>query len=699
MKKVIIALGLFLTITMQAQDKTKSPNKAEKTDMAIKGDRPQPKPGPAPKINIKKPETFTLPNGLKVMVVENHKLPRVSFSLTIDNAPFAEGSKKGVDELTGSLIGSGTKKISKDAFNEEVDYLGADISFATDGAYASSLSKYAGRVMELMADGALNPVFTQEELDKEKAKLIDGLKTQEKSVPAVAGRVNNVLAFGKSHPFGEYLTEETINNVTLEDVKKHYATYFAPGKGYLVIIGDVKMKDTKKMVEKLFSDWQASTAPSLTYNDPQNVQYSQINFVDMPNAVQSEIALVNTVKLQMKDPDYFPVILANQVLGGDFNSYLNMNLREAHGWTYGARSSLNASRYTSMFRSSSQVRNAVTDSAVVEFMKEIKRIRTEKVTDEVLNNVKAGYVGRFVMQIEKPQTVARYALNIETESLPADFYENYIKNINAVTPEDVQRVANKYFLGDNSRIIIVGKGSEVLPGLEKLKLPMFYFDKFGNPVAKPETKKVVPAGATVKTVIDSYIKAIGGEKAVKAVKTVAMTGSTSIPQAPAPLSFNSKVDAKGKMVVELAMGGMSIMKQVVNDKGGYMMQQGQKQVLEGDDLKEMQASAVPFEELTLGSKAGVTLTGVEAIDGNDAFAVKNGDTTNYYDVKSGLKVAEAKDQEQGGQKMTLMTYFKDYKDVKGVKVPYNVIKNVGIELDIKLTDVKINEGVSDADFQ
>jgi zinc protease len=699
MKKVIIALGLFLTITMQAQDKTKSPNKAETSDMAIKGDRPQPKPGPAPKINIKKPETFTLPNGLKVMVVENHKLPRVSFSLTIDNAPFAEGNKKGVDELTGSLIGSGTKKISKDAFNEEVDYLGADISFATDGAYASSLSKYAARVMELMADGALNPVFTQEELDKEKAKLIDGLKTQEKSVPAVAGRVNNVLAFGKSHPFGEYLTEETINNVTLEDVKKHYATYFAPGKGYLVIIGDVKMKETKKMVEKLFSDWHPSTAPSMTYNDPQNVQYSQINFVDMPNAVQSEIALVNTVKLQMKDPDYFPVILANQVLGGDFNSYLNMNLREAHGWTYGARSSLNASRYTSMFRSSSQVRNAVTDSAVVEFMKEIKRIRTEKVTDEVLNNVKAGYVGRFVMQIEKPQTVARYALNIETESLPADFYENYIKNINAVTPEDVQRVANKYFLGDNSRIIIVGKGSEVLPGLEKLKLPMFYFDKFGNPVAKPETKKVIPAGATVKTVIDSYIKAIGGEKAVKAVKTVAMTGSTSIPQAPAPLSFSSKTDVKGKMMVELAMGGMSIMKQVVNEKGGYMMQQGQKQVLEGDDLKEMQAAAVPFEELTLASKAGVTLAGVEAIDGNDAFAVKNGDTTNYYDVKSGLKVAEAKEQEQGGQKMTLMTYFKDYKDVKGVKVPYNVIKNVGIELDIKLTDVKINEGVSDADFQ
>lgn len=701
MKKVIIAaLGLLLTLNMQAQDK-----KAKTTDgkisgsIAAKSDRPQPKPGPSPKINIKKPETFTLPNGLKVMVVENHKLPRVSFNLTIDNAPFAEGNKKGVDELTGALIGSGTKKISKDAFNEEVDYLGADINFATDGAYATSLSKYAGRVMELMADGALNPVFTQEEFDKEKAKLIDGLKAQEKSVPAVAGRVNNVLAFGKSHPYGEYLTEETINNVTLEDVKKHYADYFAPGRAYLVVIGDVKTKDIRKNIEKLFGNWTASTAPNMTYSDPQNVQYTQINFVDMPNAVQSEIALVNTVKLQMKDPDYFPVILANQVLGGDFNSYLNMNLREAHGWTYGARSSLSASRWPTTFKATSQVRNAVTDSAVVEFMKEIKRIRTEKVSDETLNNVKAGYIGRFVMQIEKPQTVARYALNIETEGLPADFYENYIKNINAVTPEDITRVANKYFMGDNLRIVVVGKGSEVLPGLEKLKIPMFYFDKFGNPVAKPEAKKPVPAGVTVKTVADAYIKAVGGEKNVKAVKTVAMTGSTTIPQAPMPLSFVSKSDARGKAMVEMTMGGMSLMKQVVNDKSGYIVQQGQKQVIEGDDLKEMQESAKPFDELTLASKPGVILSGIESVDGNDAYVVKSGNTTYYYDVKTGLKLAQSKEEEQNGQKMTQTTQYKDYRDVKGVKMPFNIIQNVGIELDVKLDSVTINEGVTDADFQ
>ena len=682
MKKIIIVLsGLFLTLTMQAQDRT------------------QPKPGPSPVINIKKPQSFTLPNGLQVLIVENHKLPKVSFSLNIDNTPYAEGSKKGVSSLTSSLIGNGSMKISKDAFNEEIDFLGADLSFYASGASGSSLSKYSGRILELMADGALNPNFTQEEFDKEKDKLLENLKTQEKSVAAVAGRVQNVLAFGKDHPYGEFLSEETIKNVTLADVENNYNTNFVPENAYLVIIGDIKFKETKKAVEKLFGSWAKASAPSMKYTDPVNVQYSQINFVDMPNAVQSEISLQNTVNLKMTDPDYFATIVANQILGGDFNSYLNMNLREAHGWTYGARSSIGGSKYISTFRASTQVRNAVTDSAVVEFFKELKKIRTEKVTDEMLSNVKAGYVGKFVMQIEKPQTVAGYALRIKTQGLPEDFYENYIKNINAVTADDVLAVAKKYFLEDNIRVVIVGKGSEVLPGLEKLKIPMFYFDKFGAPSSKPVMKKAAPAGVTVKSVLDNYIKAIGGEKAVKGVKTIAMTGSTTIPQAPAPLTFTSKVDSKGKMMVELAMGTMSLMKQVVNEKEGYASQQGQKMKLEGEALAKAKAGAVPFEELTFASKTDLLLTGIEPINGSDAYALKNGDATLYYDVKTGLKVADSETQDQGGKKVTMMTYYNDYRDVKGIKVPFNIIKNVGIELDIKIADVKINEGVSDADFQ
>ena len=680
-KSIIILSSLFISAIMQGQI------------------IPQPKSGPAPTIKIGKPESFQLKNGLKVMVVENHKLPRVSFTLTLDNAPYAEGAKKGVSDLTSSLIGNGTKKISKTAFNEEIDFMGASVNFSSNGASANALSKYAARVLELMADGALNPNFTQEEFDKEKAKIIEGLKAGEKSVPDVAARVNDFLTFGKEHPNGEYVSEATINNVTLADVQANYNSYFVPENAYLIIVGDVKFAETKKAVEKLFGSWKKAAAPVQTYAEPKDVAFSQINFVDMPNAVQSEVAVVNLVNLKMTDPDYFPALVANQILGGDFNSYLNMNLREAHGWTYGARSSIRGEKRITKFEASTQVRNAVTDSTVVEIFKEYKKIRTEKVTDEMLASVKAGYIGRFVMQIEKPQTIAGYALRIQTQNLPADFYENYIKNINAVTADDVLRVANKYFMADNSRILIVGKGADVVPALEKLKIPILFFDKYGNPVEKPVFKKEVPKGMTAKTVLDNYIKAIGGEKAALAVKTIAMTGSTSIPQAPAPLSFNSKIDVKGKLVVELAMGGMSIMKQVVNEKGGFVIQQGQRMDLTGKDLEEMKAAATPIEELNLLKKPEVTLTGIEMVNGTEVYALKNGNTTLYYDVKSGLKIGDLITMEQGGQTMNKTNSYLDYREVKGVKVPFNLVQNVGFELNIKMTDVKINEGVSDADFK
>jgi predicted Zn-dependent peptidase len=680
MKKTIFILSsLFLTVIMQAQD------------------RPQPKPGPAPVINIGKPETFELKNGLKVMVVENHKLPRVSYNLTLDNAPYAEGDKKGVAEITSALIGSGTKKMSKDAFNEEIDFLGANIGFSANGAYASGLSKYSDRILELMADGALNSVFTQEELDKEKTKLIEGLKTQEKSVQAVASRVEDVLVFGKNHPNGEYLTEESINKVTLNDAIMNYTTYFVPANAYLVITGDIKFKDVKKAVEKYFGSWKKATAPVITYADPKDVQYTQINFVDMPNAVQSEISLVNVSNLKMTDKDYFAVLLANQIIGGDFNSYLNMNLREAHGWTYGARSNIRGDKYVGKFKSNTQVRNAVTDSAVVEFFKELKRIRTEKVAPDMLKNVKAGYIGNFVMQIQKPGTVARYALLTKTQNLPADFYENYIKNINAVTADDIMRVANKYFLADNTRVIITGKGSDVLPGLEKLGIPMFYFDKFGNQVDKPVAKKAVPAGVTAKTVFDNYIKAIGGDKNAKSVKTVFSTLNGKVQGI--DVTMTRKSSAAGKKVDEVKGMGQTLSKEVFDGTKGYESAQGQKEDYSADKIANAKFYSLPFPELTLATKPGITLSGIESIDGKEAYAIKDGKKTLYYDITTGLKLAEANTEEMQGQQMTQVVSFSDYKDVKGVKVPFKTTLNVGIEIELTASDVKINEGVSDADFK
>lgn len=678
LKNLYILSSLFFTLLMHAQD------------------RPQPKSGPAPIINIGKPQSFELQNGLKVMVVENHKLPRVSYSLTIDNVPYLEKNKKGVSTMVGRLLGTGTENMPKLAFYDQVDFMGAYISFSDNGAYGSGLSKDADRILELLADAALNPRFTQFEFDKEKAKLIEGLKTEEKSVAATARRIENVLAYGKNHPSSEYITEATVNNITLQDVQSNYNTYFVPENAYLIIIGDVNFDQIKAKVEDLFDPWQKATAPNLSYAEPKDVQYQQINFVDMPNAVQTEISVMNISNLKMTDPDYFAVIVANQVLGGDFSSYLNMNLREKHAWTYGAESSIRGSKYTSRFVASAQVRNAVVDSAVVQLLNEIMRIRTEKVDPEVLQNVKAGYVGNFIMQMEKPQTVAAWALRIKTQGLPDNFYENYIKNINAVSADDIMRVANKYFLLDKLRICITGKGAEILPTLEKTNIKILYFDKFGNPVAKPEYKIPIANGVTAQSVLGAYLKAIGGEKAVSGVNTIRMVASGTIQGTPVELTTKT---AKGKQYREIKAMGFAMMKQVVTDKIAYVTNQGQKKELSGKELDDAKAEATPFIELSLLKKPGISLEGVEKFGEKEAYVIKDGRMKLYFDTKTGLKLAQGVTLEMQGQTVNQMVTFDDYREVKGVKVPYHSVLNLGFEIDLTTTEVQINEGVSDADFQ
>lgn len=445
----------------------------------------QPKPGPAPSINLGKAQTFELPNGLKVLVVENHKLPRVTFSLTLDNPPSLEGDLKGVDDLASEMMGNGTSKISKDDFNDKLDYYGASVRFSVHSIGGNTLSRYFPEILKLTAEGGLDPLFTQEELDSEKAKLLDGIKADEKSTKSVAQRVRRVLLYGKNHPKGEYLSEESISRVTLQNVKDYYDAYFVPQNAYLVVVGDVKLNEVKKLVTDNFSSWKKGVAPKSNYSEPVNLAKTEIDFVDMPNAVQSEISVSNIANLKMTDPDYFAALLANYILGGGSDSYLFMNLRESHGWTYGSYSNISGDKYTTDFLATAAVRNAVTDSAVVEMLNEIKRIRTALPTQAQLDLAKAKYTGNFVMNAEKPAVIASFALRERTQSLPADFYENYLKNLNAVTLEQVRAAASKYFSNDAARVVIAGKGEEVLPSLEKLGIPINYFDRYGNPVAKP----------------------------------------------------------------------------------------------------------------------------------------------------------------------------------------------------------------------
>ena len=690
---IYTVLAVFIGLSVTAQiDRTKIPSS-----------------GPTPEVNLGKAEEFKLKNGLSVLVVNDSKFPTVSWNLNLNNPPVIEGDKAGVQSLTGALLGKETQKSTKDEFSEKVDFLGANVNISPNGGFAYCLSKYKDDVFALFAEAALMPKFTQEELDFEKEQLIEGIKSNENSAAAIAGEVRNALLYGKDHAAGEIVTEETVNNVTLEDVKTFYGNRFKPSNGYMLFTGDITVKEAKKLLKKYLNDWEAGAAPTPEYPSFEDVASTEINFVDVPNAVQTELAVMGVSELKMGDKDYHAALVANYILGGAFGSYLNMNLREKNGYTYGARSSLGTGRYyNSSFRATAKVRNEVTDSAVVESLKEIKRIQTDLVDEEMLENAKAKFLGNFILQSEDKAVAARRSLTIRTNNLPADFYKNFIANINKVTAEDVNRVANKYFNDDKARIVLVGKAADVLENVEKIewngeKLPVKFFDKKANPTEKPVFSKPLPEGLTASAVIKKYVDAVGGKTALEGVKSTLQTADVTITGAPFKPKAILKRMAPNMSSMEMMVEGYgTVMKQKFDGESGYAEQQGRKIPMSEKDIKNQKDEVVLFPELFMEATE-LSLESLTDVEGTSAYKIifTKGDnkSTRYYSADSGLLIRLEETQEAGGQSVTSITDFSDYKEINGVMMPQKMKVTAGPQiLDFTMTDTKINEGVTAEDF-
>lgn len=699
---IALALGALVTVQCGTANQKAKPSNTKVAQTKKKSDRPMPKAGPAPSVELQKPVEFVLENGLTVMMVENHKLPRISYTLSLDNPPYAEGDKMGKSGLLGDVLGTGTKSMSKDAFNEKIDFLGASVNIGSSGASARGLSKYKSEILDLMADAVLNPVFAKKELDDARDRTIEGLKADEKNVPSIARRVEAALTYGKSHYNGEYTTEKTLKNVSLSEIKKLYAKQFSPINAYLIIIGDFKAEEMKAKVSKLFGSWAKKAVAKTSYTNPKDLSKTTLNFIDVPNAVQSEVSLINLSELKMNSKDYFAAKMANFILGGGGEARLFNNLREAHAYTYGSYSRLGDSRYISSFRAYASVRNAVTDSAITQIMYEIDRIRNEKVSSEELELAKAKFVGGFVMNVEKPSTVATYALNMHTEKLPKDFYTNYIKNIEAITVDDIQNAAKKYFKAENLRIIVTGKASDVLPNLEKFSaqknIPIQYFDKYANPTPKPEVKKV-SADVTVASVAKKYIQAIGGLDKVKRIKSLAMESTMKV-QGMEMKTTLKKTATQYMTSTVMTANQMEVMRQVYSNGKGYMKQGGQKMDLKGDMLESVKKNLGVFPELSLLDNSSAKLKGIETINDQEVYVVVDNETTHYFSVKSGLKVGQVVSVKMGERTMTSTIFFKDFKPTQGVLFPQTILaEQMGMNLEQKVTSLKVNADVSDKDFQ
>jgi zinc protease len=663
----------------------------------------KPQAGPAPEVKIGDAESFTLSNGLKVFVVENHKLPEVTFRLVIDRDPVIEGKEAGCVGIAGQLLRTGTKSRTKDKLDQEIDFLGASFNTSADGITASGLSKHAEKLLGIMSDVILNSDFKQEELDKIRKQELSGLAYAKDDPDQISQRCRSAIMYGKDHPYGEFETEETVKAVTLGSCSKYYETYFRPNIAYLAIVGDITKEKAKSLVEKYLGKWEKKDVPKNTYPLPKAPVVNKVALINRDNSVQSVITVGYPIELQVGSEDVIKASLANIILGGSATGRLFMNLREAKAYTYGAYSSLRPDKVVGSFYAFTKVRNAVTDSAITEIMSEMKKIRYEKVGDAELEKAKNYLTGEFIRSLEQPATVAEFAINIARYNLPKDYYKNYLKNLSAVTPDEVLAAAKKYIKPNNAEIVIVGKGEEIGKNLSKFSVSgnVDYYDTYAEKY-DPNVKKV-PEGVTVEQVINKYIEAEGGKENLLKIKDQSLTLTGTVQGMNITVTMSRKAPNKFYQLVDFSVGQQKTVFDGVRGKSSSM---GQEQEITGDQLEAIKIEATMNAFLDY-AKIGIKpeLTGIETINGKDTYkvtltSVSGKKSTQYYDIASGLLARQitTADTPQGSFTSTLD--FDDYRPVEGVKIAYKMVQSTPMgSIELTTTKAEINKGVDDSLFE
>jgi zinc protease len=692
MKKLILSIATLSMVTSSLV--------AQKLDRSIR-----PKAGPAPEIQMGTAQSFVTSNGIKVYVVENHKLPVVSYSIDFDIRPELQGDMVGFKDFLGDLLTAGTKTKSKDQFNQELDMLGARLSIGSEGIFMQSLKKNSDKLLALATEVLTEPRFSQEELDKLKKQAKSGLAQQQDDPEAMSQNITSILNFGKNHPYGEVMTEKSVENITLDRCKKYFETYFRPNVAYMAIVGDITLAEAKAQVEKNFAKWQKKDVPRATYPTPKPTKGAAVAIVNKSGAVQSVIDVTYPIDMKPGHPDEIKLKVANGILGGGSTGRLFQNLREQKAWTYGSYSSFRTDELPNAgsFSATANSTTSASDSSVAEIIKEMNKLRTEKVSKEELEGYKNYMAGTFALGLEDPKTLARYAINEKKYNMPKDYYKNYLKNVEAVTAEDVMTVANKYITPGVANITVAGDKKQIADKMKQFG-PVTIYDLYGN-VEKDEPAKAVPANLSASDVVKKHIAATGGETAWNKIKDMTMEMTTEMQGM--SISIKTIRKAPNKLLLDVNGMGMSLQKIVFDGTKGYMSSPGQKKDLEGDEIKEYEDEAYMSKDLGyLSSTFKLNLLGIEKVDGKEAYQIEvtkpNGDkVTEYYDVASGYKVKTSATSDTPQGSMTQTTYYSDYKEgAGGLKYPNMIKQNMGPQMmEMKLKSVEVNTNVSDDTFK
>jgi zinc protease len=429
----------------------------------------------------------TLDNGLHVLVAENHNAPIVALRAIVrSGADHDVMELAGLASLAADLLDEGAGDRDAIGLAEDVGRLGGALGTGADwdASYISIevLSRTVNEAVAILGDVTFRATFPQDALERVRSERMMEILQQRDEPAAIAGKRFAGLLYG-SGAYGNPIigTSDSVTRVTLDDARRFYQQHYVPNNASVVVSGDINPNDAVDLVRGAFGSWKRGEEPPRPTVRPNTIEGSRIYLIDRPQAVQSEIR-VGHIGVSRSSDDYFPINVMNALLGGIFNSRINLNLREKHGYTYGARSTFAFRRGAGPFVVSAPVRNEVTRESVEEVLSELRRIRTGDVEATELDETKSYMMGVFPATVQSASDIASRLLDMELYSLPEDYFDRYRENIGAITRDDIARVANKYVDPDRALIVIVGNAAQVREPLGTLGMPLHEIDIEGNQV-------------------------------------------------------------------------------------------------------------------------------------------------------------------------------------------------------------------------
>ncbi len=553
-----------------------------------------PPPLPARPIKLPKPQEVSLANGLTIIVVEDRRLPLVSYRLAFrtGDADDPSGLPGLTDMLTG-LLTEGTQSRASRQIADEVARMGAALTAGANSDYstvaASSLGNFSDKVLELMADVTLRPSFPENEVELTKQNTIESLKQQRAQPSFLATeRVSSVM-YG-AHPYAIVgPTPESITATTRQQLVDFHRQKFVPNNAVMFLVGDIDSDRMVKRIEELFGEWKPGAADSEQFPEPPVPTSRSAYIVDRPGSAQSNIVIANP-GITRTSPDYFPMLLMHTVLGANASSRLFMNLREDKGYTYGAYSNLDARRTAGTFRASAEVRTPVTGDSLKEFFLELNRIRNEPVSQKEIDDAKSYLTGVFPIRLETQEGLVDQFVQIKMFGLPDQYLETYRDRVQAVTIGEIQEVATRYVKPEEASIVIVGDGRQIIDQIEPYATEIEFYNTAGKRKDRPSTTSG-NKGPEVNDVAGTWKLEIETPLGQNIPATLSLTDSDGL------LSGRVKSEMGNAEIRDATMSGNTFTATVAFDMYGHATEAEIGGEISGDEMSgtvTMQGMPLPF---------------------------------------------------------------------------------------------------------